>query len=122
MGREIRGLFIHTFVAIVGGTFIGLALNAFLFGPIIGIFRLQPNQLPDLGPFNPLLWSGSLLLGLLLNYRTRHRSAYWVGGIGVCYLLAVLFFTVPKFERLHYYRLLFSPTCKEGECLEQMVV
>jgi hypothetical protein len=80
MGREIRGLFIHVPVAFVVGTCIGLALNAFLFGPIIGILRLHPNQLPNLGPFNPLLWSGSLLLGLLINYRT-HRSASWVAGV-----------------------------------------
>jgi hypothetical protein len=122
MGREIRGLFIHIPVAIVGGTCIGLALNAFLFGPIIGVFRLHPNQLPNLGPFNPLLWASSLILGLLINYRTHHRSAYWVAGVGVCYLLAVVFFSVSGFERSHYTRLLFSTTCKDGECLEQMFV
>jgi hypothetical protein len=116
------GLLIHIPIAFVGGTSIGLALNAFLLGPIVGIFRLHPNQLPDLGPFSPLLWSGSLLLGLLINHRTHHRSAYWIAGLGTCYFLAVLFFSVSGSERSQYCRLLFSATCKDGACLEQMFV
>jgi len=122
MGKEIWCLFIHIPIAFVGSTCIGLVLNAVLLGPIFGIFGVHPNQLPDLGPFNPLLWGCSLFLGLLINYRTRHRSAYWVGGFGVCYLVAVLFFSASGIERSLDFRLLFSPVCKDGGCLGQMLV
>ena len=134
IGKEILALFLHVPLAMVVGTFVGLVLNLFL-GWILAIFGFRTNQLPDLGVFNPLLWSGSLFLGALINRRTHHRSAYWVAGVGGCYLLAVLLSDVSGFAHSEYYRsvsgghylryeylLLFSPSCTGDKCLGQMIV
>ena len=88
---EILGLFLHVPLAMVVGAFVGLVFNLLFFGRIVAVLGFHPNQISDSGFYNPLLWIASLLLGLLVNYRTLHRSAYWVAGVGVCYLLAVLF-------------------------------
>lgn len=119
------------------GTCIGLLLDVFVFEPIVKALGLHPNQLPDVGCFNPLLWVGSLFVGALINYRTRHRSAYWVAAVGACYLLTVIvYYHTPLFAQSSVYQnadsrghslryglyVLFSPACKGGECLEQFFV
>lgn len=135
IGRETLGLLLHVPLAMVVGTFVGLVFNLLFFERIVAVFGFHPNQIPDSGFYNPLLWITSLLLGLLVNYRTHHRSAYWVAGVGVCYLLAVLFSDVSGYERSEYFQqvsgrhylqygfhVLFSLHCKDGDCLEQMLV
>ena len=135
IGRETLGLFLHVLLAMVVGTFLGLVLNLLFFGRIVAVLGFHPNQIPDLGFYNPLLWIAGLLLGLLVNYRTHHRSAYWVAGVGVCYLLAVLFSDVCGYARSEYYQqvsgghylrygfdVLFSLHCRDGQCLKQMFV
>jgi hypothetical protein len=128
------GLFLHVPLAMVVGTFLGLLLNFAFFGRIVAILGF-PNEISDAGFYNPLLWIASLFLGLLINYSTQHRSAYWVAGVGVCYLLAVLFSDVSGYEGSEYYRevssghylrygfhVLFSLKCKDGQCLKQALV
>lgn len=133
IGKEILALFLHVPLAMAAGTFIGLALNVFI-GLMLAILGFRTNQLPDLGVLNPLLWSGSLFLGALINRRTHDRSAYWVAGVGCSYLLAVFLSDVSGFAHSEYYwrvsgghylryeyRLLFSP-CTGDKCLGQMIV
>jgi hypothetical protein len=135
--RQILGLFLHVPIAMGVGTCVGISLDMFVYEPIVKALGLHPSQLPDFGCFNPFFWAGSILIGALINYRTRHRSAYWVAVFGVVYLLwTIVYYHTPLFTEpsifvrpdnsghsLRYgLYVLFSPACKGGECLEQFFV
>jgi hypothetical protein len=141
VGREIVGLVFHALMAMVGGVCIGLLLGVFIFDPLVAALGLHLNRWPGIGLYNPIFWLVSAFLGILVNRLTRHRSASWVAAVGVCYLLWSLHLYVPGLHTLDYngvkvyyqgptgwpsvvraLHMLFSPTCKDGQCLEQMFV
>ena len=136
MKPERRGLFwfaLHVFLAMGVGTALGLALELIL-DRSAGALGIHTSG--TLGVFSPFLWIGSILLAALINSRVHHRSARWVGVVGLCYLVAVLVvYHTPLFERSSVYQtpsgdyslshglyLLFSPSCKSGDCLEQVLI
>jgi hypothetical protein len=82
--EEILGLFLHAPMAMMGGVLVGFVL----------LLLLTPGPLPNIGFYNPLFRSARALLGSLINYRTRNRSANWVGAIGGLYLVSVTFFRI----------------------------
>src|SRR5258708_5892194 len=51
-----------------------------------------------------LFCGGGALLGSLINHRTRNRSAYGVGAIGVWYLVSVIFTDLSGFRQSPYLR------------------
>jgi cytosine/uracil/thiamine/allantoin permease len=109
ISREILGFLLHLLIAIVGGTCVGILLDLFFLEPLSTAHAVR--RLPMLGFYNPIFWVSSLLLGLLVNYRTRHRSAYCVGIVGIAYLLFVLFSDKREFQ------MLFATDCTDGGCL-----
>jgi hypothetical protein len=130
--REILGFFFHVPLAMVFGTLAGMVL-AFLLNPILSV--LVPFRLPILGFFKPIYWICSVPLGILTNYRAQHRSARYVFAFGIVYLLIALSSYIPNYGQSSYFRrviqgpylyhalhMLFSNVCKDGQCLEQMLV
>jgi hypothetical protein len=111
MRGEILSFVPHVFLATVGGTYAGIAADAFLLEPLLGGHR----RLPNFGVYNPIFWVWSLFLGLFVNYRTKNRSARYVWVVGVAYLLFVLSTDHQGYS--HAFQLLFSTDCKDGECL-----
>jgi hypothetical protein len=114
ISREIFGLFLHVPLAMVGGTCAGILLDALFLEPALTPLAL--HRLSKLGFYNPIFWVTSPLLGLLVNYRTRHRSAYCVCIVGIAYLL----FTLGQYK--HGLQMVFSTDCTDGECLEWLFV
>jgi hypothetical protein len=103
IGEERLGLFLHTPMAVIGAVLV------------------NSKTVTEYG----------FLLGSLINYRTRNRSADGVGAIGVWYLVSDL----SGFRQSPYLRdppcgyhldyecyNLFSPSCRGSECSEQALV
>ena len=83
--EEILGLFLHAPTAMIGGVLVGF----------VSLRLLTPSPLPNIGFYNPLFWGRRALLRLPINY----RSAYWVGAIGVLYLVSVIFSNLSGFRQ-----------------------
>lgn len=101
----------HVLLATAGGTCAGIAAVAFLLEPLLRVHR----RLPPFGVYNPIFWVWGLLLGLFVNYRTRHWPARYVWVVGVAYLLFVL--SADHRGYSHACEALFSTDCTDGECL-----
>jgi hypothetical protein len=79
--KELLGLFLHVPVAIVlGGAFV------FVTDLVLNPFSIK-SHLPELLVFlfGSIFWGA--LLGFVVCQFARHRSARWVGAIGLLYLL-----------------------------------
>jgi hypothetical protein len=59
--------------------------------PLIGSFTFD-------SPYSPLAWGTALLVGLLVNRRTRNRSACWVWLLGVGWMGWMIFDALKLFD------------------------
>jgi hypothetical protein len=57
-----------------------------------------------LGIYSPVLWGPSILLGFVVNRFTNHRSAYWVGMVGLLYLFSIIMWDTVSIMHLEYIR------------------
>jgi hypothetical protein len=123
--KELLGLFLHLPVAILVG-------GAFVFGTAL-LFpagSLLPGLLVTL--FGSIFWGA--LLGFLVCQFARHRSARWVGAVGLLYLIVNSAWEINFLEHSAYYRALpggpfryefeqlFTTKCTSSECWEQLFV
>jgi hypothetical protein len=124
------GLFLHLPVATIGGVVLGLLLDGILLRPFFGL-----RHDFHLAFYNPLFWITAFVLGLLINRRTRHRSAYWCAAITTFCLILVIWSDLSGMRSSQYaqtatgghflrYELsvLFSPECRGSKCVEQIFV
>jgi hypothetical protein len=128
--KELLALFLHVPVAIlVGGAFVfgtGLALDRLLFPQR----SLLPGLLVSL--FGSILWGA--LLGFLVCQFARHRSARWVGAVGLLWFIVYNAWELNFIWHSPYYRALpggpfryefeqlFTTKCTDSECWEQLFV
>ena len=111
--KELLGLFLHVSVAIVLG-------GAFVFGTGLVVGRLLfpvSSHLPDLlvSLFGSIFWGA--LLGFVVCQFARHRSARWVGGVGLLYLIGESAWDVSNHWNSPYYRAHGGPFRYEFEQL-----
>ncbi|MGD0163413.1 MAG: hypothetical protein ABSB39_13175 [Candidatus Sulfotelmatobacter sp.] len=86
---------VHFLTAAIGGTVLS-ALAMIGVGLAVSPFRIR---LPDFGPFNPLLWLVGVLFGFLINRSRRHRSACFVGVLGLALLFLFMLWEVSAIKR-----------------------
>jgi hypothetical protein len=125
--KEFLGLFLHVPIAIVLG-------GAFVFGTDL---LLDPSpvksHLPELLVFlfGSIFWGA--LLGFVVCQFARHRSALWVGAIGLLYLIVESAWEIHIYWNSPYYRALggpfryefeqlFTTNCTGSECVMQLFV
>jgi hypothetical protein len=89
--NELMELPVHFLTATIGGTFLSVLLT-------VGIgLALSPLRIrvPDLGPiFNPFVWLAGVFLGFSMNRSRRHRSACFVGVLGIVLLFLLMLWDV----------------------------
>ena len=119
--KELLGLFLHLSVAIVLG-------GAFVLGTDLVVGRLlfpERSHLPELLVFlfGSIFWGA--MLGFVVCQFARHRSARWVGALGLLYLIVESAWLISGYWNSPYYRAhggpfryefgqLFTADC--GEC------
>src|SRR5260370_8164497 len=94
--EEVLALVVHVPVAIFGAVIFAIMLDwlASAIFPTVGIRRA-----PSLGIlYNPFLWVFGMLLGLLVNRFTRHRSACSVGAVPLLFLFPVIMSDISLFQ------------------------
>jgi len=132
--QEVIALPLHFLLGTIGGTLLFMLLAG-----ILGVACSSIGfPVPEVGfLYNPLLWSGAVVLGALVNRELRHRSACLVGIVGALLLLAIMRSDISLYERSDYYRnltdghywryefqQLFSPenrTCADSECFGKLL-
>jgi len=62
-------------------------MGSFGFCPVLNV-----HHIPDFlaGVFGPVFWLCTVLTGLFMNHHVRHRSASWMGVIGILCIVIVL--------------------------------
>jgi hypothetical protein len=96
--KELLGLFLHVPVAIVlGGAFV------FVTDLVLNPFSIK-SHLPELLVFlfGSIFWGA--LLGFVVCQFARHRSARWVGAIGLLYLIVECAWDIGLHWNSSYYR------------------
>ncbi len=134
--EEVFALVVHVPVAIFGAVIFAIMLDwlASAIFPTVGIRRALSLGIV----YNPFLWVFGMLLGLLVNRFTRHRSACWVGAVALLFMFAVMVWDISIFKRSGYYATLthghywkyelgqlFSrndASCSDSECLGKLFV
>jgi len=78
----------HLVAAMVASVIIGGVLAALVQHLIgdVGPKNWTLHKVATDAPYSPLLWGSALLLGLVVNRRTRNRSACWIWVAGLCWL------------------------------------
>jgi hypothetical protein len=131
IGQELLALLVHFPLATLGS----MALSFVVMAPLSWVLRMlqfDVSYVGQLGPYTPAFWGVALLLGLLVNKFMSNRSACWVGGIGLVFLFAVMFWDIsilkhsvtPDYWKYEFDQLfsLSSKKCGDSECLEQLLV
>jgi hypothetical protein len=125
--KEFLGLFLHVPIAIVlGGAFV-LGTDLVLDPPPV------KSRLPELLVFlfGSIFWGA--LLGFVVCQFARHRSARWVGAVGLLYLIVESAWEIHIYWNSPYYRALggpfryefeqlFTANCAGSECVEQVFI
>ena len=111
--KEFLGLFLHVPIAVLLG-------SAFVFGTGLVVGRLLfpvRSHLPDLLVFllGSIFWGA--LLGFVVCQFARHRSARWVGAVGLLYLIVESAWDISNHWNSPYYRALGGPFRYEFEQL-----
>ena len=132
--EEILGLFLHLAIAVVGGLVAFLLIAVFL-RPALVKLGIHQNEAAGLGIYNPEFWGPSILIGFFVNRLVRHRSAYWIGAVGILYLCGIVAWELSVSSHSEYINQItqghawryefvqfFTPyerKCAESECLGQ---
>ncbi len=133
--EELPFLPLHVVVALVGGTLATILIGG-LFGAILSKIGVLPPRFPVI--FNPFIWLPGFFLGFAVNRFVRHRSAPFVGVVGLVFLVGVMFWDVSILKHGGHYPyltpgnywdyellVLFSPSdkaCGDSECLGKLFV
>jgi hypothetical protein len=132
--RELRLVVLHVVVALVGGVLAVLLVGG-LFAALFSGLEVRPPT-PDV-IYNPFIWLPAFFLGLVVNRFARHRSAPFVGIVGLVLLVGVMAWDVsilrhggnyrdlsPGHDWAYEFRQLFSAdkTCRDSECLGKILV
>jgi len=134
--QELLGLPLHVFIAMPGGVAFAFLLNFLIFRPVRIWLGTYPGHIP-LGIYSPVLWGPSILLGFVINRFTNHRSAYWVGMIGLLYLVSILMWDTVSLMHLEFTRTvshghfwqyeinqlfaLDQSKCSDSGCIEELI-
>ena len=94
-GRSLRTdlmeLPVHFLTATIVGTFLSVLLTIGI-AAALSPFRIR---VPELAPiFNPFVWLAGLFLGFSMNRSRRHRTACFVGVLGLALLFLLMLWEV----------------------------
>src|SRR5208337_1962494 len=88
----------HTFAAMIVSPFVAV-IGYLIFENVLSHLK----SVAEIGGIaSPLAWGPAFVLGLLLNYVTRHRAACWVWLCGVAWLAAGIWDSVHLYDSRFY--------------------
>jgi hypothetical protein len=102
-GEEILAFFLHVALAVVCGLFLAYFVSAV----IVRLFStLGVRHVPDLftQAFGPFFCLSIIALGFFVNHGMRHRSARWIGIMGILGVAVILALDYVAFGYSDYVR------------------
>lgn len=131
VGEELLGFCLHTVLAMIGGFLFVVMIVPALLHAVCLVASINLHDVPGIfqRPFGPIFALADVLLGFLSNRHLRHRSAPYIGVLGLVWLTTAVVWDFMAFGHStivagHFWRYefrqLFSPNC--SDCLEQLFI
>jgi hypothetical protein len=136
IGREeFIGFCLQFALAIGTGALLAPVISRSILVFVCFISGLSIHQVPPIfrEVFGPFFWLSNVVMGLVMNRYARHRSALWIGVIGVVCIVVVLAWDYIGTGHSGYYRSLpggfwgnefremFTSECSASECLGHLI-